>query len=71
MPEKPTDRSKPVTDDIKSRMDQAVPHPVANEKLTEEEKRGMELQGEVEHAMGERREEIGERAEGEADGENQ
>ena len=52
--------------DVKSRVDTSVPRPEEAKKLTEEEKRALELQGEVEHAMGERREEITERAQKES-----
>ena len=56
------DKSKPVTDDAHSRVDASVPKPEAVARLSEDEKRALELQGEVEHAQGERREEIIERA---------
>lgn len=48
---------------MKSRVDTSTPRPDNIDKLSEQEKRALELQGEVEHAMGERREEIAERAE--------
>lgn len=61
MPEE--DISKGTQGDVKSRVGTSVPHPDNIEKLSEQEKRALELQGEIEHAMGERREEIAERAE--------
>jgi PHD/YefM family antitoxin component YafN of YafNO toxin-antitoxin module len=56
------DKAKPVTDDVHSRVDTSVPQPEAVNRLNEDEKRALELQGEVEHAQGARREEIIERA---------
>ena len=53
------DQAKPVVDDVQSRVSASVPKPEEVARLTEEEKRGLELQGEVEHAQGARREEIG------------
>lgn len=61
MPEE--DISEGTQGDLKSRVDTSVPRPETLDKLSEQEKRALELQGEVEHAMGERREEIVERAE--------
>ncbi len=61
------DISKGTEGDLKSRVDTSVPRPETLDKLSEPEKRALELQGEVEHAMGERREEIVERAEDEVE----
>ena len=39
-------------------MAQSVPNPDPGKRLTEEQKRAMELQSEVEHATGEQREDL-------------
>lgn len=57
------DKSAGMKDDVKSRMGDSVPHPDPASKLSERDRRALELQGEVEHATGERREEIVHRAE--------
>lgn len=58
----PKDDSKRTKDDTKSRMDQSVPRPDPDHRLTEDQKRAIELEGEVEHATGKQREEIIERS---------
>ena len=57
------DPSAPNNDDVKSRMRESVPHPDPAAKLSESDRRGIELQGEIEHTTGKQREEIAERAE--------
>jgi hypothetical protein len=44
-------------------MDQSVPRPDPAHRLSEEQKRAMELQGEAEHATGEQKEQMTEQAE--------
>jgi hypothetical protein len=56
------DSSAESKDDVKSRMREAVPHPDPAANLSEADRRGLELQGEIEHTTGKQREEIAERA---------
>lgn len=48
--------------DPKPRTDSAVPKPDGSERLSEQEKRAMELQGEVEHQTGREKEETSKKA---------
>ena len=59
-----------MNEDVKSRVDTAVPHPAALDRLSEDEKRSLELEGEIEHAHGTKREEMAEQAEEKVTGED-
>ncbi len=52
-----------MNEDVKSRVDTAVPHANAFDRLSEDEKRGLEIEGEIEHAHGTKRDELAGEAE--------
>lgn len=49
--------------EAKSRLQESVPQPDATKKMSEAEKKALELSGEIEHAHGIQREELAEKAE--------
>jgi hypothetical protein len=59
-----------MNEDVKSRVDTAIPKPEALDRLSEDEKRSLEIDGEVEHAHGMQREKLAEQAEDIVDGDN-
>lgn len=59
---------KSMKKDLKSRADASVPKAEALKHLSEDEKRGLEMQGEIEHAHGAKREQLTKQAEKKATG---
>lgn len=55
-------------EDVKSRADASTPKAEALKHLSEDEKRGLEMQGEIEHAHGAKREQLTKQAERKATG---
>jgi hypothetical protein len=52
-----------MNEDVKSRVDTSVPKPEALARLSEAEKRSLEIDGEIEHTDGTQREDMAEQAE--------
>ena len=52
-----------MNEDLKSRVNTSVPKPEGLNRLSEDEKRSLEIEGEIEHTDGTQREDLAEQAE--------
>ena len=59
----PDDDSTDMNEEVKSRVNSSVPNPEAVKRLSENEKRSLEIEGEIEHTDGQQREDLAEQAE--------